>query len=680
MKTPGVRKSGWIPALVAGATAFGIYYLTAFRTITWWDSARYSLAAITLGIAPPPGSLLLTLIGWVFVRIPLSDSFAHRLDLLAVVLATGSIALLVYVSAHATRKDRIPTTAALTGAIIGGLIFAFGATMWDYARQFTPYILTTLFTVLILWVLFAWWDRADTKPALGLVFLIFLLLGLDFSVHRTNTLLIPGAVFWVGLRKGNVLASFKGWLAIVGGLALGLSFHLLLIPLAQRNPFLNFGDPSTLSRFWDYISLRQYGGGWLIHMFPRNAPFFKVQVADYLRSFGANFVSLPGLLALLPIGFGFIGIVKHFFTDWRKGLGIIALFLLGSLGAVVYFNVPEGYFRPMDRHYLPSFIIFAFWISYGVSAVLFLCTKLTRGFRELSFVAVGILGLLVPVYEVRGSFYQMNASQNSFAKDYARNILSTLPRNALLLTNGDNDTFPLWYLENAKGFRNDVTVINIPLLNIPWFVKQIVARDPAFPLRLNDKEIEALQPVAWRDTTIHIPVAKVPDLGLADGTPIPDSLPLKVSPTTGGSHLLVQDQLVLKMISANAWRRPVYVSTTVSESNIPWLRPCLRFEGLVWRVVPALSQSTNLDVLRLNLMRCYIYRGFSNRNIYLDEVSRKMAQNYLGAFLSLASAQREQGDRSGCIATLDFMERRLPLDRLQVPPSLSEMIGKLKQQ
>src|SRR5215475_4908615 len=150
----------WTIAALVAAMAAGVFWRTAYPTITWWDSSSYSLAAATLGINSPPGSLLLTLIGWPVAHLSLGLSPAHALNLLAGFLAALA-AMLVYVVAVAMLRvagfeSRVGGAVA-AGAAAGALTLAFSGTLWRYAIQFTPYVLTAVFTGLILWTMVRWW-------------------------------------------------------------------------------------------------------------------------------------------------------------------------------------------------------------------------------------------------------------------------------------------------------------------------------------------------------------------------------------------------------------------------------------------------------------------------------------------------------------------------------------------
>ena len=272
----------------------------------------------------------------------------------------------------------------------------------------------------------------------------------------------------------------------------------------------------------------------------------------------------------------------------------------------------------------------------------------------------------------------MDGSRNYFTEDYARNILTTLPEHSILITNGDNDTFPLWFLQQAEGFRKDVVVLNISLLNTPWFIKQVLKRDGKFPLGMSEMEIQKLRPAKWRDTTLVIPTGKKADFELPDSFSVPDSLHLRILPTVGGTTCLVQDLIVMKMLVANRWTRPIYFATTVQESNIPWLRSCFRLEGLGCRVMPVLSPPLDRELLRKNLLVRCSYRGFSDRSIFLDETSGNLGKNYLASFWELVKSQREAGEIGEYRATLKFIEQNLPLDRFNVSPEDSKMFEEFR--
>ncbi len=685
------RRSAVLTGIAVAVASFAVYLQTAFRTITWWDNSEYSLAAITFGIAHPPGSLITTILGWIVTKLPLGIPNVFKLNLLAGAVAAVTAGLLCLIvwglfqrtnSTKNIRPGKLSTVAVLTGVAIGGLTFSFSETVWLYAIKFTPYIFTALLTAVILWALLRWWEHAEEEGALRWLFLATLLFGLDFSVHRTNLLMLPGLFLWILLRRPRTLTSLRTWISGVFGLVIGLSFHLLLIPLAAKGPFPNVGDPSSWSRFWDYITLKQYGGGWLVNLLPRKAPFFKAQVMDYLNIFAANFLSFDGkigLLGLLPAVAGLLGLLILWRRNWRLALGLTVFFLFASLGAVFYFNIPADFFRSFDRHYLPSFVIFSVWIAYGIGCVLLILLKLSQrhGWTVLGVAALLLVAL--PGSQLVKNFRQVDGSDNYFSYDFGKNLLNTLPPDAIVFTNGDNDTWPPWYLQIAEGYRPDVTVINLPLFNTSWFVSQVMARDPDLPLALSKEDVAGLCLQPWSNTIIVVPVEGDHEtFQLSAEVAIPDSVRFQIPPTVRESYLRVQDWLVIQLITNNAWRRPICFSTTVSRHNRIGLQPYLRFEGLAWRLMPVPSPPLNRELLRRHLFERYAYRGYADCGVLIGDETRGMGFNLLSAWFYLAQAEMERGNEVECRKVKERMLSLLPPDRLEpLPSQLRETIDKL---
>lgn len=669
------------------AIAGMVYWLTAYPTITWWDSSQYSLAAVTLGITGPPGSLILTLLGWAVTRLPLGPSPAQVLNLLAGALAALSAGLVYLTALRLLRfggerggfSDRA-VGPAIVGAVLGGLTFAAAGTLWQYGVQFTPYVLTAVFTGMILWTMLRWWEDAERGDAWHRLAVLGLLFGLDFSVHRTNLLLLPGLFVWIVLRHPRTLRSARAWIGGMAGMVAGLAFALLIIPLSASGPLLNMGDPSNWSRFYDYVSLAQLGGGWLVHLFPRNAPLWSVQVMDLLRAFGGNFLWLRGsggALGVLPALLGLVGIALLWLRNRRLALALVLLLCVQVILTVLYFNIPANFFRPFTRHYLPIFVTFAVFIAYGLGEVLraLWAWGRSRSRRWLVAAPAGSLLALVPAAQLVHNWRAIDASDRWFTEDYATNALRGLPPHAIIFTNGDNDTFPLWYVQAVEGVRPDVQVVNLPLTNTAWYVDQIVGRDPSFPLSLTPEERRDLGMRAWTDTTLTLPVSGTPDqLGLPRDAPIPDSIVVHATPTVG-EYVLRQDLVVLRMLQDDAWRRPLCFAVSVSPQSLAWLAPYRRLDGLFWRVVPIASPPVDAATLRTNLLETYVYRGYADHAVRLDDVSRQMGLMYGPAFLALAQAGYDGGEPALCRATRETLLAALPPARLGAGAPFEEAIA-----
>jgi hypothetical protein len=171
------------------------------------------------------GSLLLTLLGWPVARLPIGSP-AHTLNLFAGVLAALVVAL-VFVVAFTLRRTAGEDGHAgfAVGAALGASTLAFSDTLWTYATAFTPYILTPVVTAVILWTMLRWWNEAYRSAGWRWIALLGLLFGLDFSVHRTNALLGPGALAWILIRDWRTLGRLHTWLAGIGGLVADSPFN-----------------------------------------------------------------------------------------------------------------------------------------------------------------------------------------------------------------------------------------------------------------------------------------------------------------------------------------------------------------------------------------------------------------------------------------------------------------------
>lgn len=658
--------------VIVAVASFVFYYLTAFRTVTWWNSAECSLAAAHLGVMHPPGFLLGTILGYVVVKLAVYGSAAFTVNLLAGLAASITAVLVGLMAGHHLRKSyssiEFPVggntlTAVSIGAIVGALTLAYSETFWSYAIQFTPYIFTVLLTALILWALIKWGRNPDSA---GWILVAALLFGLDFSVHRTNLLMAPGVIIWMLVISPKSFLSLKIWLYGIVGLALGLAFHLLIIPMAAAKPFLNASSPDTWPGLWDYVSLQQLGGSFLVKLFPRNAPLWDVQVMDYLRAFSVNFFSWKGpvpIVGLLPGVFGIAGLIGLWRRNTRLAIGMIVLFLLTSAGAILYFNIPDNYFRSLFRHYMPSFVIFSVWIAFGIGSLLLYMLKFLRIHGLLSYILIILLILALPGYQIARNYHQLDGSNNYFTQDYALNILNNLPENSILLTFGDNDTFPLWYYQIVEGIRPDVTVLNNSLLNTSWFVRQSLEREPSLPLGIEPAEIDNLSVRAWSDTTIAIPVEDTfGDFNLAEGTELPDTMYLQVLPTMSEQYLLMSDQLILSMIQANRWRRPIYVAST---GGVSYLREYTQFEGLVQRLTPVKNPPFNRALIASKILDRYSYRGYADEDVFIDAATRSMAPNLVLGFVTLADAAYRDGDQEQLEMVKARFAELMPVDRLQ---------------
>jgi hypothetical protein len=675
------RRIHVVMLICAVGISAAVFWRTAYPTITWWDSSNYSLAAATLGITNAPGSLLLTMLGWMVTRVDLGLAPAHALNLLAGLLAAITVGLVYLASLRVLRmtgaagrsEDRGDATAL--GAALGALTFAFSATLWEHAIKFTPYILTAVFTGLILLAMLLWWEHAERHVAWRWLLLLGFLFGLDFSVHRTNALLIPGAIVWILVRHPRTLVLRRSWFAAAAGLVAGLALHTLIIPIAAntRSP-LNMFEPSNWSRFADYVSLAQMGGNFLVDLWPRKSDLWSVQAADFLQVLRENFLHATTpvrILGWLPAAAGVLGVATLWRRNSRLALALTLLLSIHAAATVLFFNIPAGFFRPFDRHYLPVFVVFGVLIACGTAIAARRISSIGAAAGRGAAVAALAALALVPAAQLVGNWKAHDAARRYFTRDYAANALGGLPPNAIYFTVGDNDTFPVMYLQSVEGVRPDVSIVNLSLANAVWYIERIVRRNPSFPLSLSTQAREALTRVDWRDTTIVIPVpANTVLLGVDSGTALPEAITAQPRPAFG-TRMLPADVVLLDIVRTNEWRRPLAFSTTTGSSGTSWLKQWARLDGTFWRIVPVDRVAADPEILGQNLLERYEYRGYSDPSVRIDNEARIMGALYYAAINALLQAEEARGESVRCGQAKARLLGALPPDRLNLPATES---------
>ncbi|MDQ6611021.1 MAG: DUF2723 domain-containing protein [Gemmatimonadota bacterium] len=642
-----MRKTfGFWPFVVIAVVALAVYWKTAYPVINWWDSSSYSLASSTLAVVGPPGSLVLTLLGWPVAAIAAPESTAHLLNMFAGLLAAITVLLTYSVANHILetlgyRRSR----STQIGAALGALTLAFTTTFWEYAVQFTPYILTALFTTLILLTLVCWWRDAEQPGAWRYFALAGLLIGIDFSVHRTNSLLLPGILAWVAIRHPRTLLNWRTWGAGWASFLAALSLQLLLIPIARHTHSpLNWNDTSTLPALWDFISLARLGGGFLVSFLPRNAPFWSVQVADVVRTLTDNFFhwhGVTGLLGVLSAVAGVVGLAACWRRNRRFGFALTSLLLLQAVATVLYFNIPEHFFRSLDRHYLPICVTFGIAVACGLAVIFQSAAHAIRNsvsLRERALaVALVLVACSIPLVQLADNWRVRDASDRYFASDYAHNVLDNLPRNAIYFTGGDNDTFPILYVQSGEGIRPDVQLVNLSLLNDATYVEQLVHADSAFPL-FATRHPRSVKRADWTDSTLTIPVVGSPaTLGLSEGYPVPATFVAHPTPAYI-KQMLLGDLALIDILRTNAWRRPLTFALTAVNSR-GWLERYTRLDGAYYRVLPVADTAILADLLRVNIFALN-FRGYANSSVVVDDVSRNIGGTYYAPLLALLSADR----------------------------------------
>ncbi len=391
----------------------------------------------------------------------------------------------------------------------------------------------------------------------------------------------------------------------------------------------------------------------------------------------------------LPLLLGLLGFAYHFKRDWRRALSVGALFFITGIGIVIYLNQPPLQPRERDYSYVGSFFAFSLWIGIGATGLLELTLDYLRQkglqLRLQQIIGYGLAALVflaIPFHMLLENYDDHDRSGRYVARDYAWNMLVSVEEQAIMFTNGDNDTFPLWYLQEVEKVRRDVRVANLSLLNTSWYIKQLKNQysrtSKPVPMSLTDAQVDRMQITAWKPREITLPVNKKRLLSWEhmkwyrpDSARImsPMRWTLKGRPYSRDLNVLwVADQAVLDILRTNAqrdWERPIYFAITVSPDGQLDLQHFFHLEGMAYRVVPIQHNEQMGRVipdLMLDRLKKFRFTNLNNPHVYFDENIRRMVDNYRNLFAVTATALVREGRKEEAKKLLDTAMEKIPLD------------------
>jgi tetratricopeptide (TPR) repeat protein len=438
---------------------------------------------------------------------------------------------------------------------------------------------------------------------------------------------------------------------------------------SSLDPPIDENNPDNLPRILSYLKREQYGERSIFTRQWNNNPnytgqwdfFWRYQVDHmYNRYFLWQFVGMDGeyqgakpdfsKFYAIPFIIGLLGLGYHFQKDDKRALALLTLFFMAGYAIIFYLNEPDPEPRERDYTHVGSFFAFAVWIGIGAAAILeIIANKLRQkgGLRALLMGGFTVLLVgFIPLNMVIKNYDSHSRHGNFVAWDYSYNILETCEPDAIIFTNGDNDTFPVWYLQEVEGIRKDVRVVNLSLLNTGWYIKQLKHRDPKVPISLSDDyidmyldrhDVNALMKRFWPKEKWNLKLDS-PDGPISWECPATMYVPMRGAKPNENNFLRVQDIMILDIIRTNNWKRPIYFAVTVSSGNMMGLRDYLRMEGLALKLTTKKGQLVEPEALWKNLTQSYDghYRNLGNPNIHYNNNIKKLLQNYRSAYLQLA--------------------------------------------
>lgn len=439
----------------------------------------------------------------------------------------------------------------------------------------------------------------------------------------------------------------------------------------------------------------------------------------FIRPAGGEDI-FPVTFFALPFLLGLIGIVVHFKRDWRMATVFMAAFLLWGVLMALQQNQQNPQPRERDYFYTASFMVFAIWTGFGAFGLAEAFGR--KGEEELEGekqrehtpinlgLAGGVLGLCLlvgPLNMMFNGWTLHDRSGNWLPFDYAYNLLQSCDRNAILFTNGDNDTFPVWYLQDVAGVRRDVRVVNLELAQTPWYIWQM-KHEPAWdaapvPLTFTAEMIRddgrgrnQINPARGEPTPVSLPVpAEV--MAEATGGEVTAAGTMNWTFTPSGDGVFSpKNQIVRSIVEASAregWKRPIYFSVTAG-NEYAGLMNFLRQEGMAYRVMPVEQRGLNLniDVMKKCLLEPiegdefhrdqhygFKFRNLNNPDVYFlgqDDHRRPINLFYHQLYITLAEQllYLEQ-NRKDAERVIDRMIELVPPGRFGPPVPYGESYG-----
>jgi hypothetical protein len=656
---------------------------------------------------------------------------------------------------------------AYLGGFIAAFYTAFSFTFWNNAIEAEVYSGLAFILNLIVWLTMIWVEKSEDLSHQNLLLLIVYIFFLGFGIHQTSLQIAPAvlfiavypmlrnsirssafwkrtiayifaliAVYLIFLYFGKIIlipalpkfmfavgflgilvyhlrgkVSKRTWLFALLFIGVAVSTHLFLYIRASYRPFINEGYPHTFKLFTDYILRRQYG---VTSMFVRRATFLFQMKDQFLTYFSWQFFNneilsqwlrMPGaiiqLLSNLIVTFlGFGGAYYHYKKNKHSFAYFFSFMFMVSIALVFIINLSDAEVRERDYFFTTAYNFWTVWMAIGSIALIDLVRKKGKILTGLFIV----IALTLPGINLASQYFVHDRSKEYIALDYGQNILNSVEENAIIFTNGDNDTFPVWYAQavydpaakeythptkiynkdisgkmyqqtsiptknteiliatamdfknkQCNGIRKDVSIANLSLLNTPWYIKQ-----------LRDHE-----GVEFNIPESHIDLCQDDPRSALYPRKIPKDTRLKIKGTVPEDEfivtfkkdeiLYVKDLAVIQIIKDNYGKRPIYFPVT-TPYPIPY-KDIKRKEGMVIRLVPVKGKDQfDMERLITNIDSVYSYRGIMDDSLYKDTNMRRLLNNYGAAFMRTSRFAHTKNDYEHAIKymekAIDFIDQK----------------------
>ena len=499
------------PYLWAGVTslAIGILYVVTLSPGTaFWDTSEYIATAHILGIPHQPGNPLFVVLArtWEVLLSPFGLSPAVRINLFSAVMSSLAHGLWFLVVHHILGYFSADRRFRLIGAAAAALVSATAFTVWNQSNVNEKVYTVSLFTIALLsWLAVRWRERLGRGRDDRLIILMAFILALSVGNHLMAFLAAPALAIFILLVRPSTLLNHRIYLFGIPAVVLGLSIHLFLPIRSELEPVINEAAPTCESIGEALASVVTYGNAGCEELsaalkreqYPtppitarqasmseqyRNwMQYFDWQWSRGLSSGDVLFGRLRAPFTALFLALGIFGALELYRRDRASWSYMMTLFAVLSVALVFYLNFKPGYssgpvdlprdlreVRERDYFFTVGFSVWGLLAGIGIAGLWDRVRR--RSGRSLAF-AAPVLGLaLIPLVL---NFNWASRAKDHSARDWAYNLLMSVEPYGLLFTNGDNDTFPLWYLQEVEGIRRDVTVAVKSYLSTDWYARQL---------------------------------------------------------------------------------------------------------------------------------------------------------------------------------------------------------------
>lgn len=477
---------GMLISILIFFIAFFSYLFTLTPGIGFHDSGDMIAASFLLGIPHPPGYPFYCLLGKLFSLIPLGN-IAYRLNLMSALAASLTV-MMTYLILLKTRllyplSQGRGNLSFLQKAkelfiqyiplLAPALIFCWTKSFWEQAVVAEKYTLNALFATVLIYILLKWQEAINQATGKGiasaLLYLFCFTLGLSFTHHLQTIFLVPAAAYLILIANWQRVKPYlkPGFLSKSALLfLLPLCLYLYLLIRAKAEPLANWGNPSNLSRLLEHITAQAYKG------------FFSM--ADLTKNLWTHTTQFfPDQFTTLLILIGLFGAFILFMK--RKQMFIFLLIiLLADIAHSIRYTIPN-----IEDYYIPGFLVFSIWIGYGLLGL----REMINSLKPSLIPTFSFVFLALPVIPLSIHYSHSDRSDYYLAYDEAMTMLNQLEERAIVITKGDDDLFPIWYLQYIEGRRRDVAVFNMILFTHRWHMEQMKRMHPYLDLEFDPRAL-----------------------------------------------------------------------------------------------------------------------------------------------------------------------------------------------